>query len=225
MLTFPVAYWGGGASRTYITSPTPTFGSATSATFTSVSLGTAIGTSLVVVVVHLWDVSGDGRHLSSATINGVAATIQVQTTGTVATNQDATVAIISAVTAGTSGNIVLTATNTVQGFGCDVYRLNNLTSTTPTTTASNRLTANGTSVSVNITAASNGILIHGCSVNGLGSETISGTGTTVDHTQNLSGDADFAEWAGSLQNTSSGTVTLSNTFSSGVAGVAGAAWN
>lgn len=226
MLVFPVCHWGGAiATRTYVTSPTPSFGSASSFTFTSVGLGSALGTSLVLVVAHAWDVSGDGRQLNAVTVGGTGATLVVKTVGTVTSNQDASVGIWTISTASTSANVVVTTTNTVQGCGIDVYRLQNLTSATATATANNHTTTNGTSVSTTITPAGNGLVIHGCSVNGLGSETISGTGTTVDHTQNLVGDADFAEWAGSAQNLPATLITLSNTYSSGVASIVGAAWN
>lgn len=225
MLTFPVTFWGSGATRTYITSPTPSFGSASSFTFTSVSLGSALGTSLVLVVAHAWDVSGDGRQLNTVTVGGTGASLIVKTVGTVTSNQDASVGIWTISTASTSANIVVTTTNTVQGCGVDVYRLNNLASATASATASNHTTSNGTSISTTLAVLANGLAIQGCSVNGLGSETISGTGTTVDHTQNLVGDADFAEWAGSAQNLGAQTLTLSNTYSSGVAGLVGAAWS
>lgn len=228
MLTFPVTFWGGAAgSRTYITSPTPSFGSATTFTFTGVSLGSANGTSLVVVVVHVWDVSGDGRKLSSASIAGVGATIHVNVVGTHSPVQGANAAIISAQTASTSGTISVTTSNTCIGCGVDVYRLTGLTSVTPTATASQ--TAGGgaaTSISTTISVPGNGILIQNITVFSTTTlTTLTGSGTTQDHEQTVPGDGDLGEWAGSAQNLPSGTVTISGSFTAGTASEAGVAWN
>lgn len=222
----------GGATRTYEVSPTPGFGSATSFTFTSAALGTAKGTSLVIVVVHQWDTLGDTRHLTGVTVGGSAATQVVLITATNSTASDTGCAIFQIVTASTSANIVCSFSNTVVGCGIDVYRLNTLTSTTAFNTASHAGGASITSISTTINVPANGVLIHGCTAFSTApTESITGSGSTQDHTQSVSGDGDLAEWVGSAQLLGAQTGrTISNTFGlttgvSGSAAIVGATWN
>src|SRR6202049_122170 len=227
VLTFPVTLYALGlATRTYVTSPAPTFGSASTFNFAGTNLGTAIGTSLVVVVVHGWDTPGDGRKLSSASIAGVGATIHVNVVGTSAAVQDASCAIISATTVSASGTISLTFSAAVVACGIDVYRLNNLVSATPTATASNT-TGSGTSLSTTINIPGNGVLIQGISLfaNAV-NPSLTGSGSTQDNEETVPGDADLAEWAGSLDTLPSQSKrTISGSFSTGAAALVGAAWN
>lgn len=97
--------------------------------FTSVSLGSGTANDLMVVTIG-WN---NGSDLSSATIDGNSATIDIQ--GVDGSNPDqARCAIISATaTASSSGNIVLNFSGTAPGgFGVDIgiYRVKNLDSHT-----------------------------------------------------------------------------------------------
>jgi hypothetical protein len=177
--------------------------------------------------VHGWDTIGDGRSISGVTVGGSATTSVVNVVAHNAAVNDTDCGIFQIVTASTSANIVVTFTAAAVGCGIDVYRLNNLTSTTAFASGSNT-NVNTASLSATLNIPANGILIHGASLfSTVVTATITGSGSTQDHTQTVPGDADLAEWTGSAQNLASQTPrTISNTFSpSGCAAIVGASWN
>lgn len=226
-IPFPICHWSiVSATRTFVTNNAASAGS-TTYTFTSVALGTAIGTSLVAVVVHIGANGGSLSSISSATINGVSATIHAQNHGGGSGGAALSIGVcgvISATTSGTSGSIVITGNTSSVGCGIEVYRLNNLTSATPNFTATASTGANGgssESTTMNITAT--GILLLGATNYGGG--TITGSGATKDVTQVSNGQVQC--WGGSNDGLpTQSNRSLSASWSSTAGGaLAAATWN
>ncbi len=218
MFTFPFTLFvGSAATRTYVTSPA-TQGSATTYNFGTLSLGTAQGTSLVVIIFHGFNNGASGQTLSSATINGVSATIHAQATGNTLL-ATALTAICSATVSASSGNVTCVCNNTMTDGAVDVYRLNNLVSATPTATAT-AIQNSGTSLSTTINIPGNGVLILGVGDDGA---TPSVTGASNDVTQ---APGASHTWGGSNDTLAQQTNrTLSASFSSSTASLVGVAWN
>jgi hypothetical protein len=105
--------------------------SGTNFTFSSVALGTAVGTSLVVVIAYVIS-TGNSVTISSVSIDGTNGTIHVQAQdidgGFVRTSR---IGIASRATSNTSGTIVVNNSASNQGAAISVYRLTKLTSATP----------------------------------------------------------------------------------------------
>jgi hypothetical protein len=159
MLTFPVTLYSinVAATRTF-ESTASAAGAASSYTFTSQALGTADGTSLVVVLVTSWGSGIAGVTQTAGTINGVAATLHQVANGIQALSNSSIACVMSAVTSGTTGSIVTTYNQTMSRARIRVYRLNNLASTTPF--ASNKATTTGgTSINTSFNVDANGIVM------------------------------------------------------------------
>jgi len=130
-------------------------------TFSSVSLGTASISRLIVVTIGFSNRIGDGRTISSATINGESATIIEQIFDEASTAPG--VAIIQAVVpTGTSGDIVINFSGSIHNCGIGVFALYDLTSTTPTDsdeTITGVLPGTSGSISRTSTVSENGVII------------------------------------------------------------------
>lgn len=114
----------------------------TTYTFSSQPLGDADSNRIIIVCATSRSSNGTARTLNSASIGGVSATINTQTTYSGNTN-----AIFSAlVPTGTTGDIVLTWSSTLGNCDITVYKSNSLASTTAydTLTASNADPLTGT---------------------------------------------------------------------------------
>ena len=120
--------------------------SQTTYTFNDVPIG---GDGLIAIVVH--NESGVSRPISSATINGTAATIASQVSqGPGALQFTNTGIIYSRVLSGTTANISITFTGAVTRCGIGVYRIQNNISDTPIQTQTSSLTS-GTGLTITFT--------------------------------------------------------------------------
>ncbi len=203
MLTFPITLFGcaATATRTFI-AITPSAASGTNHTFTGVSLGSPVDTSLVAVIAYVWS-TGNDVALSSVPIDGTNGTIHIQAQGKYPVGtRTATAGIISRATTSTSGDITLNCSAANLGAAIAVYRLNQLTSATADDTASAISAASGVPTSpisdtINITA--NGLLLMGVCVTDVAPSSVTGAAQDGSTTQfpltNLIGRA----WAGSEQ--------------------------
>src|SRR3990167_2651308 len=105
---------------------------ATIYTFSSQSLGTAAADRYIVVAIAARGL-GTTRTISSVTVGGVSATINVQTPN-ITSNTSLTGIVIAAVPTGTTGDIVITFDAQMLRCGIGLYRVTNLVSATPTDT-------------------------------------------------------------------------------------------
>ena len=132
-------------TNTYITFTSDT-ASQTTYTFNNVPIG---GDGLIAIVVH--NESGASRPISSATINGTAATIASQVSqGPGALQFTNTGIIYSRVSSGTTANVSITFTGAVTRCGIGVYRIQNNISDTPIQTQTSSLTS-GTGLTITFT--------------------------------------------------------------------------
>ena len=102
-------------------------------TFSGESLGAADADRRIIVAVHSRGI-GTTRVISSATIGGQSATIVAQNTNTTS-NSTTTAFLIATVATGTTGDIVITYDAEMLGCGIGVYRVTDITSSTPDDTA------------------------------------------------------------------------------------------
>lgn len=177
--------------------------------FSSVDLGDAT-TNRVIVVALSWFASSS-RTLSSATINGVAASIVQQGSD----GDEGSVGIISAIVpTGTSGTIALTFSGTVTRVSGGVYALYNLQSTTAIDSDAQSgqvIFGIGGNRSVTIDTLADGVVIAagGVSENG-GTTTIGYSAGVSEDYENVSGD--FRANGGSgVSSSTSMTVTMTAT--------------
>ncbi len=140
----------------------------TTYTFNTCDIGTASATRLVVVQVHGQPSSGT-RAVNTLTIGGTGATGYQNTARLYHTSLWAL-----AVPTGTTADIVVTFNGTVNNCLISVYALYDLSSNTPV--ASNEAAANGTSVSLTLSAQKDGIVIGG--ITGAANTTTTWTGVT-----------------------------------------------
>jgi len=176
----------------------------TTVNFAGISFGAApAGGETRHIVVVAGGVLGVNSTLASCTIGGVAATIPI-TIGTGGSGRSTVGIAIAAVPTGASGTVAITwSTAPVNGSGIGVYRLMNLTSATPTDTASG--ITNGADLSLDVLA---GGCILGCAV---GHNVIpSLTGLTSDYAVDMDATDGFAAHSGlNLAATTGYAVTLS----------------
>lgn len=216
MFTFPTTFFAGAtATRSVEGTFSSSSGGTTSFTSGSIALGTASGTSLVAVAVATAAGAGiAGTALSTVSIDGTNGTIHSNVVFGADTTVKVMGAIASRATSSTSGVISVTYSQNVTNVWIQVYRLNNLTSTTPDDTDTN--SGDGLS-SVSVTASITGI--------GVILAAATTTGTTANDASFSAGVAtDFAASAsnrhgadGSQQNVSSGNVTVTAIPPSGIA--------
>lgn len=129
-------------------------------TFSSLSFGTAASNRLLIAAIT-GNTSGSIATLLSSTIGGVSATIHAQA-NTSANTRNGHAAVVSAlVTAGTSGDLVITWDTAGAMLDCEyaLYRVTGLVSTTPTDTA----TDSGAAPSLLIDRANLGFIIAAAS--------------------------------------------------------------
>lgn len=117
------------ATRTFLATTTST-ATGTTYTFSSQALGTASGTSLVVVVVHVYNTGINGTVLSTVSIDGTNGTIHQNANSILAGGGGCIAAVASRATSNTSGTIVVTTNNNCTGCAISVFRVNSLTSAT-----------------------------------------------------------------------------------------------
>lgn len=127
-------------------------------TFSTMSIGTASATRRVICLVSGRS-STNSRTVSSATIGGISATIDIQTT---ASSSGSTVAAIIAATVptGTTADVVVTFSGAMSEGDCYVTSLDNLVSVTPVDTAGvNQTSGNTITTGANVDWQAGGYVI------------------------------------------------------------------
>lgn len=222
MLFAPTLLLAGGVTVTapsisYVSNNSAT-GAATSHTFTAQSIGTTGTNRVIIVAVSCY--SGGSGTLSSATIGGVSATINVQGTGTTTIS-----AIISAsVPTGTTADIVLNWSSSNQNVAIAVYRAVDLLSTTANFTGTDTALSTG-AASLTLNNNANAIMVASAvSIDGTAWTTWS-SGLAEDSDQYI-GSANAAAAASGFFASANAPYTASATASTGSRGVMVAAtWN
>lgn len=151
-------------------------GGTTTFTFTSVPLGPAVRKT-VIIAVH--DQFGSSQfNLSSATIDGVSATIQVQQSDE-GGSTGMGVAIITAVTANTTGTVSITFSGTTSSCNIGVYYASPILNNIHTQAV---LGHNNTNISGTIIMPANGnIVVAGTGSSNTGGHTSTLTGATANY--------------------------------------------
>ncbi len=98
-------------------------------TFTSQGLGAADGTSLVVVLAHVWS-NGTQPTITSISIDGTNGTLHQTHLSTNSLTADVSVGLASRATSNTTGTIVVTCNNGSTGARITIYRITRLVSAT-----------------------------------------------------------------------------------------------
>lgn len=206
MLTFPITLFSGaGATRELVDTDENLTGSvANNYTFNSISLGTAIGTSLVVVLAHV-NSNGTSPQISSISIDGTDGALLQQQLATNSLTFDASTGIASRATTNTTGDIIVRCNNGSLRCRIEVFRVNKLTSATAFDSdgAQNVTPANA---SINLDIPARGVIIGGAAVVGANNATVPTlTGITEDGSGVFSG-ANLYKWVfGSNQSQSAET--------------------
>jgi hypothetical protein len=144
----------------------------TTYTFSTQNTGTASGDRTTIIAVHAEDTNADfGLQISSVTVGGDTASIQVQT-DTVANDVLAGIATISN-PSGTSEDVVVTMSEGVTSVNICLYRANSLRSITATDTA--RASEAG-AVDVDVDTTADGIVV--AAANDAGSPSYTWVGVT-----------------------------------------------
>lgn len=220
LATHLIGFGAGGSAgaRTYVgEAPAIKTGSVSSFTFTNFDTGAA--GSLLVICVRTARV-GSSFAISSLTVNGVGATINVQTYGNNASVDAECSAICSIVSPGGLQSVVVNyASSAFTNCDINAYNLSGISSNTPFHTAGGGAGASpSTSCSLNV--PDNGIIIATTCSNQ--NETTTMSGVTVDRSAATSG----VGWAtGSLQGLSAETGrTISGSGAAGVRSIVAASW-
>jgi len=143
---------------------------------TSVDIGAASGTRLVIVAVSHAKSSGTGLSISSGTIDGIAATIATQLANNTTTPAGSGI-LYAETTSGGPINVVVTLNSAAFVLKVNVYVIDDYTSATPFSVAS----AHGNPASVSVNYDNGGIAI-GAGASTI--QTITWTGLdTVDDTE------------------------------------------
>lgn len=181
----------------------------TTYTFASSDLGVASADRRVIVGAHMY--GGTSRSLSSATINGVSATIL--TTNTATTGN--VVLIIANVTSGTTGDIVLTWSGSCAGSAVTVWYATGLSSDTPVATAANISSSAPTSGSLSTVDGGFAVGVATCRYGDGTTRTHSWTNATeqVDAELENTG-SEGASISGAHVATTGASITITDTFSS-----------
>lgn len=160
----------------------------------SVSFGDAASDRFMVSVIH-WREGDTHRALSSATIGGVSADIQVQRGHTGGLTGLGAAIISATVPSGGSGVVNCTFSGSgVSHVSCGVYRLNGLISTTPTDTGSDQSTGTTSDLSATVSVDDDGIVIAGFtgSTNATSSVAWTGVGEEYDDEDSVHRSSGFA---------------------------------
>jgi len=202
-------------SVTYITGANVTT-SGTTFTFSNLSIGAASSTRRVVVVVYA---NGSSvTDISSITIGGSAATIDVKTTAI----SNGPLAIASrAIASGTTATVVVSTTGTAARCRVEVYSCVGSILTPVVANSNSNRVASGTSVNTSISVVNGQAAIAGVGMVGTGasSQTITFSSLTKD-SQNSTGSTVRNMAVASSQNLSTGTLTetasISSSFEMGI---------
>lgn len=191
-------------------------------TFSSLSIGTASTTRLVIAVCFAQnDNAAAGVAPTSVTIGGVAATIHVSGLGTSA--NESSVAIASAVVpTGTTASVVVVYPDSQARAGVAVYTLTGYESATPIRTGSNTADAK-TTASLNMVAFSTQVGVVGSSNRFAGSTTCTWTNATEASDEALESSQGSASSA-YLDGTAGVVEVLSTWDQAGDLAIAGAVW-
>lgn len=147
--------------------------------FSSVSIGAAHPKRRVFLCIVWRSSTGAGRTVSSATINGVSATVHAATSTSGQGNEEGTNIISAPVPTGTSVNVSITMSGECFDLDFGVYRATNLKDSTPFDTAENN---NTTGATMSLDIPSEGIAIGNGNTDNPGTAT-TWTGLTEDYDQ------------------------------------------
>ena len=204
-------------SVSYVTASSWDSGNLTSYSF-STSFGSASGSRLVVIAITTKNTSTSSTAvaLSSATIGGVGASINIQETST--GTQQPNVYIISAAVPGgtTSGSVVLNMSKTAGGCGIIVYNLPGATSAYNASSVENT-SISSQSTSVSLVSSSAPLIAVASTTNNGVSLTFSGGLSGYDY-RDISTDNPYGA-KGALASSGSITATYGSTVSRGVLAV------
>lgn len=164
----------------------------TSFTFTNHAIGTANATRRVVVVCHFFAASNT---VTSATIQGISATIHVQATEGGATN--AGIAIISAlVPTGTTATIVLNLSASSTRAYVGVFSALHESVSSPFATATDITLTSSTTLDINANTSAGGWIVSGTTMGGAtAGRTYTWTGVTESYDAN-SGELNTRSYSG-----------------------------
>lgn len=137
--TFQVTPVAAGGVLTFLQS-TSSATDASEYTFSSQNLGDAAADRYIIVAVGSRDSGTTSQSISSVTVGGVSATIVVQQRNS-ATNTDVAGLAIAAVPNGTTGDVIVTFSETMLRCSIALYRATGLSSATPTDNGSSTATA------------------------------------------------------------------------------------
>lgn len=217
MIFLPPPFMASGVSKSVVyTNKYVLTTNTTTYTFTACDLGTASTDRRVIVCAHMY--GGTSRSLSSATINGVSAT--VLTTNTALTAN--AILIIANVPTDATGDIVLTWSGSCAGSAVTVWSAAGLTTDTPVAAVSS-IASSPTSGSM--ATSSGGFVVGGVTVRyGDGTtRTHSWSGATEQHDTELENTgSEGASFTGAHATTTGANVTLTDTPSSAGASRRGA---
>jgi hypothetical protein len=187
-----------------------------SVTFSSVAIGTASSTRLVIVCVGMRGNAGAGRTVSGCTIAGTAATQIVAS----ASNANPTAIYTLVVATGTTASIVVTGSGTLSRAGIGVATLDGYASSAAVGTNAT-VSTSATSVSLGVNASSGGVVLWTNARDAVASATWSGATADDDETPGVS----YQQSSAHLLVGSSGTSTASVSWSgSANASICGASW-
>lgn len=167
-------------------------------TFSTQSLGSAAADRFIICAVTGRASDGGARTISSVTIGGVSATInaQVDTSGT------STGIVCAAVPSGTTGDVVVTWSDTMTDANIALYRCTGLSSATALATATS-----AADPGVGTVIIKTGGIIIGIATDDDGSHTCTWTGLTENYDE---GTGQGRDWTGAMVETStSSSVSVS----------------
>lgn len=190
------------SSITYITS-TSSSDNLTTYTFNNVNIG---GPGLIVVTISSILQNVASKSFSSATIGGVSATNVIFTT---TDNQNYAGVISARITSGTTANISITMSSTMDNMSIGVYRIQNNTSDTVSKTGNGYNSGGSNSVGANLTSALANTLSVGVVASRLQVSPFTWTNATGNYGSNVDG---FGSYGGaSTKRVSAGTFAISAT--------------
>lgn len=225
---------GGAATLTYtagavpfaFTATTSSVTNATTYTFSAVDIGAADTNRMVVVAIATSSNASSTRTVSSATIGGVSATVNVQVSAAAASFRSAHI-ISAVVPTGTTGDVVITMSGTMARMAIAVYR-SIPGSTTPvnTNTVGGGSSAGVTSRSLSLNVSNGGFYVMaaaGGTAAGL-SASSSGADAPAEDMDTTTSENNGAYGAYSASTTETATPTLTVDCSSGTLVIAAASW-
>jgi hypothetical protein len=148
-------------------------------TFAAQNLGAADPNRYIIVAAMARRAGVTAMTISSITVGGVAATIVVQLQAN-PTNTNIAGLAIAAVPDGTTGDVVVTFSQTMVRCGIALYRAVGISSATPTDTGSNAVDP----ISDTLNVLAGGFAI-GCVIGGSGTTTVAWTNLTENYDANI----------------------------------------